>query len=73
VTKMGCLWYGLAIAAICVALSALMAWLLQALWNWLIPDLFNGPMVTYWQAFGIMLLLSFVKGAVTVNNRRAGE
>lgn len=28
----------------------------QALWNWLIPDLFNGPALTYWQTAGLFLL-----------------
>ena len=28
----------------------------QALWNWLIPELFNGPVLTYWQTAGLFLL-----------------
>jgi hypothetical protein len=28
----------------------------QALWNWLIPDLFNGPVLNYWQTAGLFLL-----------------
>ena len=28
----------------------------QALWNWLIPDLFNGLVLTYWQTAGLFLL-----------------
>ncbi len=28
----------------------------QALWNWLIPTLFNGPALTFWQTVGIFLL-----------------
>lgn len=26
------------------------------LWNWLVPVLFNGPVVTIWQALGLLLL-----------------
>jgi hypothetical protein len=26
------------------------------LWNWLIPTLFSGPIITYWQALGLILL-----------------
>lgn len=26
------------------------------LWNWLIPALFNGPQLTYWQALGMLIL-----------------
>jgi hypothetical protein len=29
---------------------------IQALWNWLIPDLFNGPVLTFWQTVGIFFL-----------------
>jgi sterol desaturase/sphingolipid hydroxylase (fatty acid hydroxylase superfamily) len=28
----------------------------QALWNWLIPGLFNGPVITFWQTAGLFLL-----------------
>ncbi len=28
----------------------------QALWNWLIPGLFHGPELTFWQTAGLFLL-----------------
>lgn len=28
----------------------------QALWNWLIPDLFNGPELSFWQTVGLFIL-----------------
>jgi len=28
----------------------------QALWNWLIPELFGGPELSYWQTAGLFLL-----------------
>lgn len=28
----------------------------QALWNWLVPELFNGPVLSYWQTAGLFLL-----------------
>jgi len=28
----------------------------QALWNWLIPGLFNGPVITFWQTAGLFIL-----------------
>ena len=30
--------------------------IIQLLWNWLIPTLFSGPQITYWQALGLFLL-----------------
>ncbi len=26
------------------------------LWNWLVPDLFNGPHINYWQSLGVLAL-----------------
>ncbi len=26
------------------------------LWNWLVPAIFNGPVITFWQAIGILIL-----------------
>jgi hypothetical protein len=28
----------------------------QLLWNWLVPELFNGPLINYYQAFGLLIL-----------------
>ena len=36
-------------------LAALTA-LIFVLWNWLVPSLFNGPVITFWQAIGILIL-----------------
>lgn len=39
-----------------LAVLALLGGLTQALWNWLIPDLFGGPAVSFWQALGLLAL-----------------
>lgn len=26
------------------------------LWNWLVPEVFNGPALTYWQTLGLLIL-----------------
>jgi len=31
-------------------------WLVMLLWNALIPELFNGPVLSYWQTAGIFIL-----------------
>ena len=31
-------------------------WVTMSLWNWLVPDLFNGPDINYWQTAGLFLL-----------------
>jgi hypothetical protein len=44
-----------AIGMIAVASLAL-GFVVMALWNALIPDLFRGPSLTFWQAVGLLLL-----------------
>ncbi len=35
------------------------------LWNWLIPNIFNGPTVTYWEAIGLLILGRLLTGSLT--------
>jgi hypothetical protein len=37
-------------------------WVTMSLWNWLIPALFNGPVLTFWQAMGLLLLSKIIFG-----------
>ena len=37
-------------------------YIVMSLWNWLIPDLFNGPHITFWQACGLILLSKILFG-----------
>jgi hypothetical protein len=39
-----------------IGFCILVIWGVQALWNWLIPTLFHGPVLTYWQTAGLFLL-----------------
>jgi hypothetical protein len=41
----------------------------QALWNWLIPDLFNGPEITYWQTVGLFILSKILLTGVAPGSR----
>lgn len=46
-----------------VAVMFLMVWLFQLAWNWLVPVLFNGPEITYWQMFVLKFLINgFMQG-----------
>jgi hypothetical protein len=36
--------------------------LVQLLWNWLMPIIFRLPEITYWQAFGIVILGKLILG-----------
>jgi len=35
---------------------ALVGTLTMVLWNWLVPELFHGPVVSFWQALGLLAL-----------------
>jgi len=49
----------LAIFACLVLLGATVFW---AIWNWLVPDLFGWPTITFWQSVGINFMLQIVGG-----------
>ena len=36
--------------------------LVQLLWNWLMPEIFRLPEISYWQAFGIVILGKLIFG-----------
>lgn len=41
-----------------IILVTLLALPIMLLWNWLMPAIFNLPTITFWQAFGLNLLIS---------------
>ena len=47
---------GIGFAAAGLAFLALLGWLVMLLWNWLMPEVFGLPPLSYWQAWGILVL-----------------
>jgi len=41
---------------------ALGGWVVQALWNWLLPPLFGWPQLGFWQALGLLALCRILFG-----------
>lgn len=40
------------------------------LWNWLIPELFNGPTITFWQSAGLFILSNILfKSTASFNSK----
>jgi len=37
-------------------------WVIMLLWNWLMPDIFQLPEITYWQAAGLFILSRILFG-----------
>ncbi len=44
------------IIVVVAAVVALFSYFVMILWNHLIPDLFHGPLITFWQALGLLVL-----------------
>jgi len=57
---------GLVIAGVLAAAAFALAfgWFVMLLWNWLMPAVFGLGAITYWQAFGIVVLAKLIFGAV---------
>jgi hypothetical protein len=41
---------------VCLLFVFLFGWITQTLWNWLVPVIFKGPAINFWQALGLLLL-----------------
>ncbi len=42
------------------------------LWNWLIPTLFHGPVITFWQTIGLFVLSKILFGGFHGKSRYRG-
>jgi len=45
-----------------VLFMALGGWIVQYLWNWLLPPLFGWRMITFWQALALLVLCRILFG-----------
>ncbi|HAE22717.1 MAG TPA: hypothetical protein DCG47_10405 [Spirochaetaceae bacterium] len=42
--------------ALAVLFAFLFGWIVMLLWNWLMPEIFGLTVISYWQAWGLVLL-----------------
>jgi len=47
---------GSGFAILGIGLAFLFGWVVMLLWNWLMPEIFGLKRVTYWQAWGLLIL-----------------
>ena len=47
---------GVLFALVATAAVAVFGFVVMHLWNWLVPELFGGRAVTFWQAMGVLVL-----------------
>jgi Spy/CpxP family protein refolding chaperone len=53
---------GAAFVVLALALVAALSFVVMSLWNALVPSLFHGPTVQFWQAVGLLLLSRILFG-----------
>jgi hypothetical protein len=47
---------------VCVLFVLLFGYITMTLWNWLVPSLFSGPVINFWQALGLFVLAKILFG-----------
>ena len=50
--------------------SLILAWPVQLLWNWIVPAVFGLGRITFFQAFGLKLLLGLTLGRISFNENQ---
>lgn len=56
------MWVGKVLIGTLVAIIAVYGFIIgtQYLWNWLVPELFSGPVISFWQTAGLLLLSKII-------------
>jgi len=52
-----------------VAGLILFTFVVMWLWNWLVPELFNGPVLGYWQTLGLLVLSKIIFSGIGGGSR----
>jgi len=47
---------GIGFGILGIGLAFIFGWVVMLLWNWLMPDIFGLKRLTYWQAWGLLIL-----------------
>lgn len=52
----------------CIAFVVVFGGCIMLLWNWLMPELFGLPSITFWQAAGLLILCKILFGGFGSNH-----
>lgn len=59
------------IASLWAIIAIIIGFPIKWLWNWIMPNVFGLPEISFWMALGIALLISILFGGVIkVNNKK---
>ncbi len=61
------------IGILVVALFFALGFVVMALWNWLMPSIFGLHTITYWQAYGLLILSKILFGGLRGGGGRCGK
>lgn len=56
-----------------IAFLALFTYVVMLLWNWLVPEIFNGPELNYWQTLGVLILAKILFAGMGSHHRRSSS
>jgi hypothetical protein len=54
----------LKVAAVVTIVLGVVSFVIMSLWNWLVPPVFSGSAITYWQALGLLVLTRLLFGGL---------
>lgn len=66
-------WRGAKFAVIAAVAIGVMGAAVMALWNALVPALFSGPLLGFWQALGLLALSRLLVGSLRGGHRGQGH
>jgi hypothetical protein len=55
---------GIGIGILAIAIFFVLGYVVMALWNWLMPPIFGLHTITYWQAYGLLILSKILFGGL---------
>jgi hypothetical protein len=55
---------GIGIGVLVIGLFFVLGYVVMALWNWLMPSIFGLHTITYWQAYGLLILSKILFGGL---------
>ena len=56
-----------------IGFLALFTYVVMLLWNWLVPGVFHGPVLGYWQTLGILILSKILFTGLGMRHRPASH
>jgi hypothetical protein len=60
---------GVKILVMIAVVLGVVSFAVMSLWNWLVPPLFSGPMLSYWEALGLLVLARLLFGGLRPHGR----